>query len=340
MVRRSLVMLGMLLVSRLGFAGPQAEPAGKTHVLKAGPETVIWGYYDASSPPVLTVQSGDIVEVEHLVTGSGLMRAFKMPEEVITPVMEEIQEKVKQEGPHLLVGPIAVEGAEPGDVLEVRILEMRPVDDWALNAIRPGGGAIPELFPVFDSRLIRLDLERNVALLTPGVEIPLNPFFGSIGVAPPFGRVGSGPPGYHAGNLDNKELGAGSTLYIPVHVKGALLNVGDGHVAQGDGEVDGLGLEASTWGKLQLIVRKDMKLSWPRAETPDHIITMGLDPDLDKAVNLALVEMIDYLVTERGLSRNDAYILCSAAVDFRVTQVVDGTKGIHAMLPKSLFVDQ
>lgn len=338
MRKTSLLFLALLLAALPASA--QSPPVGKTHVLKAAPDTVIWGYYSPMSPPVLTVQSGDIVEVEHLVTGSGLMRALKMPEEVITPLMEEIQEKVKQEGGHLLVGPIAVEGAEPGDVLEIRILEMRSVEDWALNAIRPGGGAIPELFPVFDSRLIRLDLDRNVALLAPGVEVPLAPFFGSIGVAPPFGRVSSGPPGYHTGNLDNKELVAGSTLYVPVHVKGALLNVGDGHVAQGDGEVDGLALEASTWGKLQLIVRKDLKYRWPRAETPDHFITMGLDPDLDKAFNLALVEMIDYLVTERGLSRNDAYILCSAAVDFRVTQVVDGTKGIHAMVAKSLFVEK
>ena len=338
MKKTSLFFGSFLLVAFSAFA--QSVPAGKTHIIKAAPDTVIWGYYSADSPAVLTVQSGDIVEVEHLVTGSGLMRALKMPEEVITPLMEEIQEKVKQEGGHLLVGPIAVEGAEPGDVLEVRILEMRSVDDWALNAIRPGGGTIPQLFPVFDSRLIKLDLTRNVALLMPGVEVPLAPFFGSIGVAPPVGRVSSGPPGYHTGNLDNKELVAGSTLYVPVHVKGALLNVGDGHVAQGDGEVNGLALEASVWGKLQLIVRKDMKLSWPRAETSDYFITMGLDPDLDEAVKMALTEMIDYLVTERGLTRNDAYILCTAAVDFRVTQVVDGTKGIHAMLPKNIFVGQ
>jgi acetamidase/formamidase len=214
------------------------------------------------------------------------------------------------------------------------------VDPWAVNLFAPGGGTLPKLFPYQGGKFVRLDLKRNVALFGPGIEIPLRPFFGSIGVAPPpiVGRVGSGPPGIHTGNLDNKELIAGSTLYIPVHVKDALLFIGDGHAAQGDGEVNGTALEASLSGKLQLVVRKDLKLRWPRAETPQYYMTMGLDPDLDAAAEMAVSEMVDHLVQDRKMSRDDAYVLCSAAVDLRVTQIVDGTKGIHALLPKSVFV--
>jgi acetamidase/formamidase len=286
------------------------------------------------------VDSGDVVDVETMITGARLARALGVPEESIRPDMREMDEKVKQEGPHLLVGPVAVRGVEAGDVLEVRILEMGAVDPWAANVFRPGGGALPKLFPYQGTKFVRLDLERNVALFGPGIEIPLRPFFGSMGVAPPpvLGRIGSGPPGVHTGNLDNKELTAGATLYVPVHVKNALLFIGDGHVAQGDGEVDGTALEASVRGKLQLVVRKDMKLHWPRAETKDHYMTMGLDPDLDLAAEMAVSEMVDYLVRERGLTPDDAYILCSSAVDLRVTQVVDGTKGVHAVLPKAIFV--
>jgi acetamidase/formamidase len=315
-----------------------AQP--RTHRLKAAPDTVVWGYYDGSVPPVLTVDSGDVVDVEAMITGARLLRTLGVPEEAIRPDMEEMDEKVKQEGPHLLVGPVAVRGAEAGDVLEVRVLEMGIIDPWAVNLFAPGGGALPKLFPYQGAKFVRLDLERNVALFAPGIEIPLRPFFGSLGVAPPpiSGRIGSGPPGVHTGNLDNKALTAGSTLYIPVHVKDALLFIGDGHAAQGDGEVNGTALEASLSGKLQLVVRKDVKLHWPRAETAEYYMTMGLDPDLDLAAEMAVSEMVDHLVRERGLSREDAYVLCSAAVDLRVTQIVDGTKGIHALLPKSIFV--
>jgi acetamidase/formamidase len=331
------VPMTMLL---FGLLISQSPDAGKVHPLKAAPGTVVWGYYDPFVPPVLTVESGDIVDLETMVTGAHLLRALGVPEERIRPDMKVMDEKVKMEGPHLLVGPVAVKGAMPGDVLEIRILDMGIVDPWAVNLFRPEGGALPKLFPYQGTKFVPLDLERNVALFAPGIEIPLGPFFGSIGVAPPplMGRVGSGPPGVHTGNLDNKHLTKGSMLYVPVHVKDALLFVGDGHVAQGDGEVNGTALEASLRGKLQLVIRKDLKLTWARAETPDHYMTMGLDPDLDVAAEMAVAEMVDYLARERGLSREDAYVLCSAAVDLRVTQIVDGTKGIHAMLPKSVFL--
>jgi acetamidase/formamidase len=318
----------------------QSQPPARVHSLKAAPGTVVWGYYDPFVPPALTVDSGDVVEVETMITGAGLLRALGVPEEHIRPDMKVMDEKVKMEGPHLLVGPVAVRGAMPGDVLEIRILEMGIVDPWAVNLFRPEAGALPKLFPYQGTKFVPLDLERNVALFGPGIEIPLRPFFGSIGVAPPpvIGRVPSGPPGVHTGNLDNKELTQGSILYVPVHVKDALLFIGDGHAAQGDGEVNGTALEASLRGKLQLVVRKDLKLAWARAETPEHYMTMGLDPDLDLAAEMAVAEMVDYLSREHGLTREDAYVLSSAAVDLRVTQIVDGTKGIHAMLPKNVFL--
>jgi hypothetical protein len=191
-------------------------------------------------------------------------------------------------------------------------------------------------------RIIPLDEKRMVAHFSDGIEIPLRPFFGSIGVAPPevSGRISSAPPWIHAGNLDNKELVAGTTLYIPVHAKGALLLVGDGHAGQGNGEVDITAMETSLIGTLQLVVRKDMHLKWPRAETTTHFITMGINEDLNEATKGALREMIDFLVNEKHLTRDDAYQLSSVAADLNITQLVDGNKGVHAMIPKAIFVGQ
>ncbi len=172
-----------------------------------------------------------------------------------------------------------------------------------------------------------------------GIEIPMRPFFGSMGVAPPEanGRINSAPPWIHAGNLDNKELVEGTTLYIPVHVKGALFEAGDGHAGQGNGEVDITAMETALTGTFEFVVRKDMHLRWPRAETPTHYITMGLNEDLAEATRLAIREAIDFLMTEKQLSRDDAYMLASTAVDFDITQLVDGNKGVHAMIPKRIF---
>jgi acetamidase/formamidase len=188
-------------------------------------------------------------------------------------------------------------------------------------------------------KIIPLDRQRKIGHFAPGIDLPLKPFFGSMGIAPPesAGKVNSAPPGIHAGNLDNKELVAGTTLFIPVHVAGALFEVGDGHAGQGNGEVDITALETSLTGVFQFIVRKDMHLKWPRAETPTHYIAMGLDPDLTQAARLAAIETIDFLVSEKKLSREDAYALTSVAIDLEITQLVDGTKGVHAMIAKSLF---
>lgn len=311
--------------------------------LKASPQTVAWGYYWSGAKPVLTVRSGDRVEVQTLTTSSPNSLANNgVKPEAIEPELKAIYAEVKDKGPggHILTGPIYIDGAEPGDTLEVRIEKIRISTPYATNGFSPQRGVLPAAdFAHGRTKLIPLDLKRNVAKFGPGIEIPLHPFFGSIGVAPPEaqGRVNSAPPGAHAGNLDNKDLVAGTKLFIPVNVKGALLEIGDGHAGQGNGEVDITAMETSLWGTFQLVVRKDLHLKGPRGETPTHWIAMGLDPDLDQALINATRDAIDFLVTEKRLSREDAYALCSVAVDFDVTQAVDGTKGVHALIPKSIF---
>jgi acetamidase/formamidase len=316
--------------------------AGKTHQLKATPKTVAWGYYDAGAPPVLRIKSGDTVEVQTLITNSptGLEHALVPPAQV-EQALRDIYKEVTDRGPggHILTGPIYVEGAEPGHVLEVRIQTIKLALPYAYNAFGPRGGFLPEDFPHSRTKIIPLDGKRMVARFAEGIEIPLRPFFGSMGVAPPAsaGRISSVPPGIHAGNLDNKELVAGTTLFIPVHAPGALFAVGDGHAGQGNGEVDLTALETSLTGTLQFVVRKDLHLRWPRAETPTHYITMGLDRDLTQAAKIAVRETIDFLTSEKQLSRDQAYMLASIAVDFNITQLVDGTKGVHGMIPKEIF---
>jgi acetamidase/formamidase len=316
------------------------EPA--THFLPLTPANIHWGYYDARVAPVLRIRSGDRVRVETMVArGVERLRLAGARDADIPASHLEVERAVTERGPgaHPMTGPIFVEGAEPGDVLEVHILEIGLLMPIGVSGFLPGGGTLPDLYPHGGLRLFELDAEAGVARWSAGIDVPMAPFFGSIGVAPPVlsGRWSSGPPGPHAGNLDNKELVAGTTLYLPVHVPGALLSIGDGHAAQGDGEVSGTAIEASLTGTVQVFLHKDRSLTWPRAETPTHYVSMGLHPDLDEAARMATREMIDFLVAEKGMDRDDAYILCSVALDLRVTQVVDGTKGIHGMLAKSLF---
>jgi acetamidase/formamidase len=316
--------------------------AQTTHSLKPTPKTVAWGHYDASTPPVLRVKSGDTVEVETLITSSpSRLEGAGVPPDQVEQSLRDITREVTNKGPggHILTGPIFIEGAEPGDILEVRIKSIELAIAYAYNGFRPGSGFLPEDFPYARMKIVPLDKQKMVARFADGVEVPLKPFFGSIGVAPPeaSGRISSAPPWVHAGNMDNKELVAGTTVYIPVHVKGALLEIGDGHAAQGNGEVDITALETSLRGAIQLTVRKDMRLKWPRAETPTHFITMGFHEDLTEATKIALREMIDFLVAEKHLSKDDAYMLSSVAADLAITQLVDGNKGVHAMILKSVF---
>ncbi len=335
-----------------------APAVGKKYTLEPTPKTVAWGWYDAAGTPVLTVKSGDEVVVRALSTCSpqSLVRAgldSTRVEQQAKDVYAARAEIKPGPGGHILTGPIFVEGADSGDVLEVRFRDIKPAINYACNSFGPRSGFMPEDFPGESrSKIIELDTVRMLGHFPIGkdtgsnpskapkeITIPLHPFFGSVGVAPPaaMGRVNSAPPGIFAGNLDNKEMTAGTTLYIPVWAKGALLNIGDGHAGQGNGEVDITAMETSLVGDLQLVVRKDMHLSWPRGETPTHYIAMAVDKDLMQATKLAVRQAIELLHDVKGLSREDAYQLLSVSSDVDVTQLVDGPYGVHVMIPKSIF---
>jgi acetamidase/formamidase len=325
------------LVLALGTLAAPPAPAQRT--LRVTPDTIKWGYFAADSKPVMTVKPGETVTIDTIVGTPADLERLGVRDDQPLSEMKEMYAKVKERGPgpHFLTGPVAIEGAMPGDTLEVEILDIRLRSRYGWMEIGPGSGALPEEFPYSRMKLVPLNQQTGLAEFAPGIRIPVRPFFGNLGVAPPYGKLSSAPPSYNAGNLDNKWLVAGTRVYIPVQVPGALFSVGDGHAAQGDGEVCVTAVETNLTGVFRFTVRKDMKLRWPRAESPTHYITMGLDPDLNEAARRATREMIDYLTTERGLSRDDAYMLTSAAADLHVTQVVDGTKGVHAMLPKAIF---
>jgi acetamidase/formamidase len=312
--------------------------------LKASPGTVVWGYYSASAKPALRIHSGDTVRMGTVSVGTPLLEALAVPASQIPESLRAIEKEVTDRGPgpHILTGPVFIEEAEPGDVLEVRIRKIEADWPFAVNAILPGVGALPDDFPYTRLKLIPIDRARGLAHFADGIDIPMRPFFGSMGIAPPAGsgHISSLPPWIQGGNLDNKELVEGTTLYLPVHAKGALFEAGDGHAGQGNGEVDVTALETALTGTFQFVVRKDMHLNWPRAETPTHYITMGLHQDVAEAAKLAIREAIDFLVSEKHLTRDDAYMLASVAVDFDITQLVDGNKGVHAMIPKNIFTSR
>ncbi len=311
--------------------------------LPASPSTVVWGYYSAKAKSVLTAHSGDTVRIQTVSTCGSTER---MEEEGVATAdipgyNADIYREVKDKGPggHILTGPLEIAEAEPGDVLEVQILKIDIDVPFACNGFGTGRGFLPNDFPYSKRKIIPLDREKMIGKFAPGIEIPLRPFFGSMGVAPPesAGRYDSAPPWMHGGNMDNKELVAGTTLYLPVHAKGALFEVGDGHAGQGNGEVDITALETFLSGTFRFVVHKDRHLLWPRAETPTSYISMGFSPDLKEATTLAVRDMINFLVEEKHLSRDEAYMLTSVAVDVDVTQLVDGNVGVHAMCPKVIF---
>lgn len=329
--------VGLLLLP--GIA--RAQGSAKIHELKASPATVHRGFFDALLKPVLTIDSGDVVRLETATGNPRWYEKLGVPKEKIPAELYAVYEGVEGDarGDHTLNGPIAIRGAAPGDMLEVRIRAVDVRLPIAGQGFVPNRGLLPEEFPYEKGRVTWIDVDRKVVQFAPGIEIPAKPFWGVIGVAPPssMGRVPSGPPNVFGGNLDNPDLGPGSTLYLPVHVTGALLSIGDGHAVQGYGEVSLSAVETSLKGEIQVILHKERRLRWPRAETATHYITMGLDTDLDQAAKIATREMLDLLVEAKGLSREDAYMLASVAMNLIVTQVVDGTKGIHAMMPKAIF---
>ena len=307
----------------------------QTHFLNPTPQTVHWGHFNAAIPAVLEVASGDELVID---TFSGGMSEVADPT-LFRPEHRLIVDKVPQIlGPHILTGPVHVSGAEPGDTLEIRILDIELTTDWGWNIIRPLKGALPEDFPNLSRRVIPIDRQANVARLPWGVDIPLRPFFGIIGVAPPpaYGLVSSVEPREYGGNIDNKEFIPGTSLFLPVFVPGANLSVGDGHAVQGDGEVCLTALETCLKGRFQVIVHKQ-SLNFPRAITPTHYIAMGMDVDLDDAAKQALRNMIKWLTEIKPWTAEEAYVFCSLACDLHVTQLVDGNKGIHAMVSRGIL---
>ena len=313
------------------------------HTLPATPETIVWGRFSASQTPVLTVQPGDTVVIETFNGG-----AYAFPPEGSGMHLAEMQRVIDATPTpsgrpgHLLTGPVAIAGAEPGDVLEVRIEKVELGADWGFNGFSPLGGTLAGDFGL--SRTIThlpVDRTNNTASFSHGIELSLSPFFGVMGVAPPpaFGEITSIEPRVHGGNMDNKLLTAGSTLWLPVWADGALFSCGDGHGIQGDGEVCINGLEMALTGTFTFILHKkaEMTLSYPRAETPDYLISMGFHADLDDALVIALREMIAIICDRTDLSPTEAYQLCSLAADFAITQSVNNEKGVHGKIAKTLL---
>jgi len=311
----------------------------RVHLLKSAPDTVHWGYFDGALPAVLTIESGDRVVIE-CVSGSPEWLPPASSGFEILPELRSIHQSAERgSGNHILTGPIYVEGAKVGDVLEVRILDVALRQNWGFNLFRAYGGTVPEDFPY--NRLIHVALDKasNTAALPSGLKVPMAPFFGQLAVAPPkaFGRQNSKEPREFGGNLDCKDLIAGSTIYLPIWNDGALFSTGDGHAAQGHGEVDGTAIETALTGTFEFRVRKDLGWTLPRAETPTHLIAFGLDVDLDDAARQALKQMIAWIVALTGIPKDEAYALCSIAADLHVTQTVNNVKGVHAMIAKSIL---
>jgi acetamidase/formamidase len=315
-----------------------------THRLEPTPTTVRWGTFDAAYPPLITINSGDTVVLECVSGGPEVMpppgSGLRIP-----PKLAAIHDaNIPRVGGHILTGPVAVAGAEPGDMLEVHIDRIELGADWGYCGFRPLLGTLPEDFPERFLSHIPVDRARRMARLPWGTELPLAPFFGVMGVAPPanYGAISTKEPREHGGNLDNKELGEGATLFLPVWVEGANFSAGDGHGVQGDGEVCINALEICLTGTFTLTLHKGggaraPLLSYPRAESATHHITMGMNEDLDLAMKQALREMIRLITSRTNLSREQAYQFCSLAVDFHVTQTVNGEKGIHGLLRKGLL---
>jgi acetamidase/formamidase len=318
--------------------------------LRSTPETVLWGYIAANLAPALTIKSGQIVEIEALshqglTTGKDpetFFGAYGIPNHEVLPDAKTIfAEAARPRGAsvHILTGPIYVDGAEPGDTLEVRVRDIKFRVPYGVNNTGPGKGVLPKLLKEPSAKLIRLDLERQVALFSSDIEVPLNPFMGIMAVSPPtsLGLVSSTPPGAWGGNIDLKFCGIGSSLFLPVFNKGAQFFTGDGHAVQGDGEVDGGAIEISLKPTLQFILHKGRNIKLPRVETASDYLLTGLDVDLNVATRIALQEAVDFLQTEKGMTAADAYALASLAIDLGIGEAVDVVNLVYAKIPKSIF---
>ena len=349
--------VGGLATHATAFAEPAPAPGPATAkpiktdlVVRSLPENMVWGYFGADVPPVSRVKDGAIVEIQ-TVNPSGVSRtdpeAFYKTHNL--PINEHAREvidilknvKLEPSGirGHMLTGPIFIEGAEPGDHIEVRMLDLTLPADFGVNSVWPGGGGLPDLVKERETFVYRYDAKRRTGTFVEGVEIPLQPFMGVMALSPPAatGRVSSIPPAFFGGNLDIRHLVKHTTLHLPVSVPGGLFTTGDGHAAQGNGEVSGVAIETAVTLTAQFIVHKNSPLKMCRAETPTHFIAIGLDKDLDNAMKQALAEAVQFIHTELGFTKNQALSIASTGVDFEVSQVVDQVLGVHAMIPKSIF---
>jgi acetamidase/formamidase len=339
--------------------------APQLHHLPATPETIHWGFFDRSLSPVLTVASGDLIEIEAVTHHAGDAPDLLMDAGIAT-IFDAVDDRGP--GPHVLTGPIAVAGARPGDILEVEILSAEPRLGYGSNLAGHWG----HLYSDFGKERVtiyELDQEAGLAraafgydwYTTPlddqpgiyvepdlsrrepaleGVAVPMRPHFGTMGVAPAEpGRHSSVPPGEHGGNIDNWRIGPGGRMFYPVQVPGALLSVGDPHVSQGDGEISGTALEASLNGLIRVHLRRDLPYEHPTLKTASHVLVHGFGDDLDESMRAASTRMLRLLERGYRLSRDDAYSLMSLACDFTVTQVVDGRQGVHATMERRTLAD-
>jgi len=333
--------------TNIAGGGAPGGGGGRIHVVDSNKETVRLGVFDATLPPILTIDSGDSVSFPN--TWSHFLN--EMQPGVPISRLAELRTTNPGRGPHSIIGPIAVRGAEPGDVVEIRYRRLQPTNWGAVfhNPASLGTGLLPQDFQQGQVKYIDLDLVAMRGKFAPDINIPLTPFQGTLGLAPPDGFfpplspgiTSSVPPGPHGGNLDLRELAEGSTLYLPVWQPGGLIYTGDSHAVQGDGEISLTALETRMQEVLiQVVLHKHHEFAWPIAETATHWITVGLDKDLNTAMTLAARNAIEFLSTRAKLTPQDAYALCSIAVSFRVTQVVDIVRGVHAMIPKNLFTGQ
>lgn len=353
----------MPFICEPGQTRPDVVP-GTMHTLKATPQTVHWGYFDPSTRPSLRIKSGDLVQAEAITHHAGDAPDLMM-DEGVTRIFKEIPEGDRNPGVHIMTGPIYVEGAKPGDVLEVRYLRMVPRNNYGSNLAANWGYLYKDFGEKERVTIYELDPNTNTAAalyaydfegkyLIPGtitncpecdrqpalkgVRIPARPHLGTAGVAPAVdGRVSTIPPGEHGGNIDNWRIGAGATMYYTVQVEGGLFSIGDPHVSQGDGELSGTAIESSLNVLMQIVLRKDIQTPGPLLETPKWWIVHGFNEDLNLAMRDASTKMLSLLHDQVGLSRNDAYSLMSVAADFGVTQVVDGTQGCHVRIPRDIF---
>jgi acetamidase/formamidase len=320
------------------------DEEGRVHVVESNDKTVRLGVYDTTLEPILKIDSGDTISYPN--TWSHFLNQLQPGVPVET--LAKLRLSNAGHGPHSIIGPVYVNGAEPGDVLEVRYKRIRPFD-WGAVFNNPGSigtGLLAQDFPDGQVKYLKLDLPNMSAEFNRNIHVPLKPFQGTLGVAPPDGFypplspgvTSSVPPGPHAGNVDLSEMAEGSTMFIPVWKPGALIFTGDSHAVQGDGEINLSALETRMQElRIQVVLHKQKNFGWPVAETPTHWITLGLDKDLNVAMTLAARNAINFLATRADLTKLDAYALCSIAVSFRVTQVVDIVRGVHAMIPKNLF---